>query len=107
MKTGRMNRLVELHLRRETGQDSYGEETQDWTVCKIWAERRELRGTERFAAQQHIATLDARYFIHHRDDVTTQDRLVDAGQTYDIHAVLPIGRREGLELLTLQTEGRP
>jgi len=104
MKTGRMDRLVTLKIRTATGQDDHGEETATWEDIPIWAERREIRGNERFVAQQEVATWDARYFIHYREDVTTLDLLVDQGRTYDIVAVLPLGRREGLELLVAHHE---
>ncbi len=99
MRTGRMDRLVTLKLHTVSGQDAYGEEMTSWTDVPIWAERREWKGTERYVAQQHLATLDGRYLIHFREDVTTQDLLVDEDRTFDIHAVLPLGFREGLELL--------
>ncbi len=103
MRTGRMNRLVTLKLRTQTGQDAYGEETERWTNVPIWAERRELRGQERFVAQQQLATLDGRYLIHYRRDVTVQDFLIDGSQTFNIQAVLFRGRREGLELVVTQS----
>ncbi len=99
MRMGRMDRLVTLKLRTATGQDAYGEETESWEEIPIWAERREWKGTERYIAQQHLATLDGRYLIHFREDVTTQDLLIDDEKTFDIHAVIPLGFRAGLELL--------
>lgn len=64
-----------------------------------WAERRELKGDERWQAQQVVAKVDGKYRIRYRDDVGPLDRLVDGGREYDIHAALEIGRREGLELI--------
>jgi SPP1 family predicted phage head-tail adaptor len=94
-----MDRLVTLQ-RATTTQNDYGEEIPTWTdLAKVWAERRELRGAERWQAQQTVAKVQVKYFIYYRAGLTPVDRLVDSdGRVYDIHAVLEIGRREGLEL---------
>jgi SPP1 family predicted phage head-tail adaptor len=66
----------------------------------VWAERLELRGDERWSAQQVVASLSAKYRIRYRDDVGPLDVLIDAdGREYDISAALELGRKEGLELL--------
>jgi SPP1 family predicted phage head-tail adaptor len=68
--------------------------------AQVWAERRELKGDERWGAAQVQANLTCKYRIRYRDDVGPMDILVDAdGREYDIHAAPEIGRREGLELL--------
>lgn len=67
--------------------------------AQAWAERRELRGEERYSAHQEVAKIDAKYFIHYRAGIKTTDRLIDSdSRVYDIKAVLMIGRRSGLEL---------
>ena len=66
----------------------------------VWAERLELRGDERWNAQQVVASISAKYRIRYRDDVGPLDVLIDAdGREYDISAALELGRKEGLELL--------
>ena len=100
-----MDRLITLRIRTVTGQDEYGEETETWTNVCVWADRRDLRGQERFMAQQQLATLTAKFFVHYREDITPHDQLVDGENTYDIHAVREIGRREGLELLSAHRQG--
>lgn len=65
-----------------------------------WAERRELRGDERWNAQQVVAAISAKYRIRYRSDITPMVRVVDAdGREYDIQAQLELGRKEGLELI--------
>jgi SPP1 family predicted phage head-tail adaptor len=65
-----------------------------------WAERLELRGDERWNAQQVVAAISAKYRIRYRSDITPMVRLVDAdGREYDIQAQLELGRREGIELI--------
>lgn len=99
MRPGRMDRLVTLQVKTVTGVDDYGEETNTWTDVSVWAERRELRGEERWAAQQVVGTRACFYRVYYRTDLTVEDRLVDGSDTYDIKAINEIGRREGLELM--------
>jgi SPP1 family predicted phage head-tail adaptor len=95
-----MDRLVTLKEKVSTVND-FGEEIAEWQdVAQVWAERLELRGGERWNAQQVVANITCKYRIRWRDDVGPLDRLADAdGREYDIHAALELGRREGLELL--------
>ena len=66
---------------------------------QVWAERRELKGAEKWAAQQVVANIVCKYRIRFRDDVGPLDMLIDAaGKEYDIQAAIELGRREGLEL---------
>jgi SPP1 family predicted phage head-tail adaptor len=66
----------------------------------VWAERLELRGDERWNAQQVIASINCKYRVRYRDDVGPEDMLIDSdSKEYNIHAALELGRREGLELL--------
>jgi len=67
---------------------------------KVWAERLELRGAERWTAQQVVATLTVKYRIRYRDDITAQCMLVDdAGREYDIQPPIELGRKDGIELV--------
>ena len=83
-----------------TIQDNYGEEIKTWTtIAAVWAERKELRGEERWQALQTVAKIEAIYRIRWMAGLTPVDRLIDTdGRVYDIQAVLEIGRREGLDL---------
>ena len=66
----------------------------------VWAERLELRGAERWNAQQVVATLTVKYRIRYRDDITAQCMLVDdAGREYDLQPPIELGRRDGIELI--------
>lgn len=102
MQTGPMDRQLTFKKKTASGVDSLGAVTYTTTDLKMWAQRRELRGEERFTAQQRVAGLTARYYMQYRqdviDNVTEQDTFVDSidGKTYGIHEILPIGRREGI-----------
>lgn len=67
---------------------------------QVWAERLELRGSERWQSLQVISKVACKYRIRYRDDVGPLNILVDSDKEYDIQAALELGRREGLELLT-------
>jgi head-tail adaptor len=66
---------------------------------QVWAERLELRGSERWQSLQVISKVACKYRIRYRDDVGPMDMLIDGDREYDIHAALELGRREGKELL--------
>ena len=99
MNAGRMDRIVTLRVRSASSVSAYGEETWTYTDYEVWAERRELRGSERYEASQVVDTFDCKYRIRYREDLSVKDLLVDGSDTFDIVAILPLGRREGLELL--------
>lgn len=98
MRPGAMDRLVTLYKRTVASLSDYGEEVVTWATEQVWAERRELRGDERWAAQQVVGTRACRYRIRYRTDLAVDDRLVDGSDTYNVHAIVELGRKEGLEL---------
>ena len=104
MRAGRMDRLVTLKIRTAGTQDSYGEETETFESVQVWAERREFTGSEAFQGDRFIAGQAAKYRIYYREDLDSMDSLVDGSSTFNIHAVIPIGRREGLELMVTRKE---
>ena len=66
----------------------------------VWAERLELRGTERWNAQQVVASVSCKYRVRYRDDITAQCMLVDdADREYDIQPPIELGRKDGIELV--------
>jgi len=99
MNPGAMDRIVTLKVRSNATTGDYGEQTWTYTEYEVWAERRELRGSERYEASQVVDTFDCKYRIRYREDLSVKDLLVDGDDTFDIVAILPLGRREGLELL--------
>ena len=66
----------------------------------VWAERLELRGAERWNAQQVVASVSCKYRVRYRDDITAQCMLVDdAGREYDLQPPIELGRKDGIELI--------
>jgi len=99
VRSGRLDRRLTLQ-RRTLIENDYGEPVETWTdLATVWAHKIEVRGAERYAASQDIATVDIKYQIRYRRGLTPVDRFTDeAGKVFDVIAVLEIGRREGLEL---------
>jgi len=94
MEPGRMDRRIRFD-RKDVTQDSYGEEVITWTpIATVWAARQNLRGVEKWTAQQVAAELVSRYIIRYRDDLNPTMRLIDGARTYDIHQLYPTDERE-------------
>lgn len=99
MSAGQRDRLVTLQ-RATTTQNDYGEEIATWAdIAKVWAQRKDMRGSERYQAQQQVATLATTYVILYRAGLSPVDRLVDDGRVYDIKGIAEIGRRKIIELV--------
>lgn len=90
---------------RPVSLDSIGENTAAWVdVATVWASAEPLSGREYFASGQQQQTVDVRFRIRYRADVTGAMRVLWRGQVHDIVGP-PInfqGRREFLELMTVQ-----
>ena len=99
MNAGELDRLVKLQ-KYTASQDTYGEETKTWSdIATVWAKKKDLKGTERWLANQNIAKVTCVYVTRYRSDVTPLCRLIDAdGRTYNITAAVEVGRKEGLWL---------
>jgi SPP1 family predicted phage head-tail adaptor len=94
----KMDRRITLQ-RPVATQNDYGEEVITWTkVTDLWAEKRDLKGLEKWAAQQVAAEKDIRLLIRYRTDVTPVNRILFESREYDIKSVLELGRRESLEI---------
>ena len=99
MKAGALDRPCKIQ-RKTVTQDAFGEEIETWADhASVWAQRKDIRGDERWSAQQVNAKIDAVYRIRYQDGITPLDRFVDDTKVYDIHGVIEVGRREGLDLV--------
>ena len=90
--------------------DDSGAPIENWTtlVSAMPAAKYDISGRERFTAEQLSAAYDTRWEMNYRLDMDPElvniaktRRLVHRGRVHDIVAASMIGRREGLELLTL------
>lgn len=99
MRAGSLDERVTLQ-QPVTVRDSYGQETVTWqAVATVWAGVQALRGREYFAAAAVQRELTVKVRLRYRADVVSTWRLVHRGTAYNIEAVIPVGRREWLELM--------
>lgn len=101
MQSGRLDRLVTIQHIASSAPDAAGQVIATWgPLATVWAERRDQRSREFFAAKQINAEIAAVYRIRWRSDITTLMRLVDGAVTYEIVGPpVEIGRRQGLDLM--------
>lgn len=81
-----------------------------WTTLAstVWMSRTDLRADENFRTNQVSASSETQWHLAYREDMDPEivdvpklRRLVYRGRTYDIVSGTCIGRREGIELITL------
>jgi SPP1 family predicted phage head-tail adaptor len=103
-RAGARNQRVTIIAATVT-QDATGAEVLDWatptTVATVWAEVVPVRGMERMESAKLDATIEYKFRILYRSDVTPLHRVEWRDEQYDITAVIPdVDKvREGLELL--------
>jgi SPP1 family predicted phage head-tail adaptor len=99
MKGEKLDRRVDLQHRTLTRNTTNGEEVETWsTYAAVWAEKKDVRGREFFAAQQSNSDITTTWRIRYRGDVVATDKLVHGGLSYNVTSIAEIGRRDGLEL---------
>jgi SPP1 family predicted phage head-tail adaptor len=102
MIIGNLDQRVTLQSRSVTT-DAFGQDTITWVdIATVWAQCQAVRGREFFAAAQVQQEQTIKVRIRYRSDVTQLTRLVWQGRAYDITGVVPVGRKEMLELMCLQ-----
>ena len=92
-----LNIRVTILSRVEVEEDD-GTVTVTWptVVCSLWAERKPLRGVERFQALEMQNANMMSYLTRFDTRVTPEMRLVDGSAVYHITGVLPQGRKQWL-----------
>jgi SPP1 family predicted phage head-tail adaptor len=113
MEPGERDRPVTIQQRTSSTGDS-GFPIEPWTTLAtpIWMRKLDLRATERFTADQLAVKGDTQWEMGYREDmdpelvdVPAERRLLYQGRTYDITQASQIGRREGIELITIAAVG--
>lgn len=98
MRIGKLDRRVTIQSLTET-QDSAGQPIKAYAdLATIWAERRDVRGNERFASNQALAMRAAIFRIRWRTGMTEKMRLIDDGTTYDVTGIAGDRRKGWMEL---------
>ena len=96
LRAGLLDRRVRLERRQEETDDS-GQSVVRWLpLAEVWARVEPLGGREGFGQQQFVATVDVRFTIRWRDDVTPLHRVVHDRREFDVVSVAEDGRREAL-----------
>ena len=98
IKSGELDKR--LTIRRATKTiNTVGEEVETFVdVATVWGKVKYLRGSERYAAKQVIANMELEFIIRFRPDVTVKDLIRYDGTDYDLYEILPIGKKEGLQI---------
>jgi len=104
MRAGLLDRRVNLEAKTVT-RDALGQPVETWSVVRtLWAQRVEgSKVAERFGANQTYAMVTTIFRVGYFPALTTvtvdTHRLVFNGKTYNIHGVVELGRKDGVELL--------
>lgn len=98
MRPGKMDRQIVIKSATEA-QDAAGQPISTWTTfATVWAERKDVRGSERFTAGQELAARTAVYRIRWLTGINEKMRVVDAGATYEITGIAENKRQGWAEL---------
>lgn len=105
MKAGKLDRIITIQ-RVATTVDEYGTPVEGWTtVATVRGQRVKLSMDEYLRAFGSTSEAVAVFRIRHLDGLTLADRIICDGETYDLKAVEPLGRREGLDLRCIAAGG--
>lgn len=113
MEAGERDRVVTVQqLTDGAGDSQFPTETWATLIGTYWCSKEDVGGRERFAMDQTTAPYDTRWqgpYLASLDpelvDVAKTRRLVYQGRVHDIVAASQIGRRDGIEFLTLARMG--
>lgn len=109
---GVRDRQITLVPRTDAVADSGFPTETEGTAITLWAAREDMGGRERIAFGQESAPFDTRWFLPFGDlwdperiNVPKAFSLEHGGREYDIVSAAIIGRRDGVELMTLARQG--
>lgn len=107
MQPGKLDRRVQFQ--RATGTHDGLSTVKNWANLgsAVWAQRTLLSDGERWRAQAVQATATARFTVRWSTfaaGITTKDRIVCEGKTFDITGIKEVGRRAYLEMTAAQVE---
>jgi SPP1 family predicted phage head-tail adaptor len=98
MQAGRLDRYIVIQSATAVP-DATGQPINTWaTFASVWAERKDVRGNERFTADQKLATRTATYRIRWITGINEQMRISDGGSTYYITGIADNERQGWMEL---------
>lgn len=99
LRAGRLDRRIILQDYTSDNGSPYGEEFKTWTnTATVWAQFIPVKGTEEFLSVERYAEAEARFVIRYRTGVTPKTRISFDSKTWNVIAVVEVGRQEALEL---------
>ena len=105
MMIGKMDRLVSLQ--RPQLAIAGDPQTSTWSeVTKVWAEKMDKGGAERYLSDHELSELNGVYRIRYYEELAPDWRLVDDGEIWDIEAIVE-GRGRRWEALLIVTRLDP
>lgn len=94
-----MDRRISLY-RSSSTRDDWNQPVLSWTLLgKVWAQVKDLAGTEKEEEDQRVTVRRKQYIIRHRTDIPMTGRIQDGNDFYYITSISEIGRQEGLRIL--------
>jgi len=93
---GQLDKQVVFQSFTEASND-YNEAVATWSEAfTTFAQVLELKGREGYEGQQKQNRTDIRLKIRYRTDITTENRFIYNGQTYDIISIQELGRKDAM-----------
>lgn len=112
MEPGERDKAVTIQQLTETIVKGFAKESWTTLATPVWMRKMGLRASERFEAEQVAGKADTQWEMGYREDmdpdlvnVVKVRRLLYAGRVYEITGADMIGRREGIELITVSGSG--
>lgn len=112
MEPGERDRRVVIQQMTDSSATSGFPVEAPTTLATVWMRMLDVSGLERYTAQQLSGYSVTQWEMGYRSDmdpelvnVVKTRQLLYQGRTYDITAASMIGRREGIELITLAKVG--
>lgn len=108
MQAGKLDRRVRL-LRHSAGsKGALGEKASTWTPAEtLWASRQDVSDAEAVRASAVGRALSVRFVVRSSTvtrAITSLDRLLHEGRTYEIVGIKEVGRRDGIEISAATTQ---
>lgn len=101
MKAGALDRRVTIE-RYSVTQNAYGEEVESWSpLTTVSAQVIQQSGREFLAADALQASVRVLFRLRWIEGVKGTDRVIYGDRQHNIQEVKELGRREGLELMTV------
>lgn len=99
MRAGSLDRKIELQTWTEA-ESAIGEPIKTFKrLAYVFARVVPINGNEVLKSGRPIASKTAKFIIRYRNDLTTVNRIVYAGENWNILSMAELGRGEGFELL--------